>query len=574
MQDADIKEIINRADSIVSDHAERDNRLKRLDDVYLLRWPDRPEDPDIKLTMDPGPRNGVRGVTNLLTATSPQFTVPVDENSSEANEYNEQMERAMQALLANSNAVQMVDLEREVTHSLALYDEVYVSITCMADMVAALDNKPDDAAPGWMDAQVREAAEEAPYLFECIPPRCAYPLIGRTGLLAFVQKRKLTIAEVRERFGSAASPYVESKKVTDTIEVREYWDSVYHAVWLHVGSKPIISQRHKLGFIPIAMSFGSGTRLYDEQHYQRQPFLGTVLDSEIWQRKNTVLTATFNRLEALGLNVTFIHEKGSPDAEVEIDYSNSFGVMEVPVGSKVRLAADQLLDPNIMNALGIADRIIEESTVYKQSLGSPLAGTDTFSTVSLLSQSGRLPLTPIQEGAKKALSRMAQLTMRWIKNDGQGLTTYDGRKAIDIDPLLIPDRVVFDVILDVDLPQDMLRNANIAHMLKESGLVDSQWIHENILNVGQTVDMKKRVLAEMVADALSQQTVQQYMQMMEQAKQQAQQPPQGEEMPPQQPGRPGPVGGMPPEQMGELPMNEQPGGMPGEMMPPGMGGMV
>jgi hypothetical protein len=170
-----------------------------------------------------------------------------------------------------------------------------------------------------------------------------------------------------------------------------------------------------------------------------------------------------------------------------------------------------------------------------------------------------LPLVPIQEAAKKILARSAQLVMKWIRNDEEPLELYNKRTKVNIDPLQIPDRVVFDVILDVDLPQDMLRNANIASMLKQARLVDDRWIHENILRIGQTVNMKKRIIAQDVADALAGHTVQTYIQ-------QATQPPQP---PPdqQQPGQPGP-------EAGQMPMNEQPQGMPGEMgMPPGMGGM-
>ena len=195
---------------------------------------------------------------------------------------------------------------------------------------------------------------------------------------------------------------------------------------------------------------------------------------------------------------------------------------------------------------------------------APVAGSDTYSTLSLLSQSGRLPLTPIQEAAKKVLARSAGLVIRWIKNDAEKVTTYKKRTQIEIDPAVLPAQVVFDCILDVDLPQDMLRNANIAGMLKDAELVDDRWIHENILRVGQTVDMKRRIIAQKVADALAAHTIGQYVKMATEPAP----PPPGSEQP--QGGQPGAQGGLPPVQMGELPMNEQPQGMPGEMgLPPG-----
>lgn len=552
-------EISKRADGVITAHTQRDARLKKLDDVYLLRWEAPPKNPDIKLTMSPDGRNAIRGITNLLTATKPQFTVPEDENNEAANEYNETMEKFLNAAFAASNTVQMVDVEREVAHSLALYDEAYVVLTCTKDLVRAIEQrKAAGGKESWLDAHIREVAEQTPYLWECVSPRDAYPLIGRTGLMAYVQKKIMTVAECRERFGSLVSEYTSEKKATDTVEVREYWDTIWHAVWLNGrNADPFICEEHKLGFIPVAVAFGSGTRLYNELQYQRQPMLSTIIDSEVWQRKNAVLTAAFHRLNTLGLNATFVHEQGTAETEISLDFSVHGGVINVPPGGRFRLLSENLMDGNLMQALNLTDNIIEQSTVFRQALGAPVAGNDTYSTLSLLSQSGRLPLTPIQEAARKVLARSAQLVMKWIRHDEEAAAVYDQRTKLEIDPVQIPERIVFDVVLDVNLPQDMLRNANIATMLKQAELVDDKWIHENILRIGQTVNMKKRILRQKVGDTLAANMAQKYIESVTQPPK-----PPG---PPAQPDQPATSGGLPNVQAGQLPMNEQPGGMPGEM---------
>ena len=579
-------EIQARAQQIVSSFGARDAMLTRLDEMYLLEWADAPKEQEgIKLTKAPDGRNTVRGVVNLMTATSPEFTVPQAVNTQPADSAGEQIEKWAAALWAASNSLQQVAVERDVAHSLALYDEAYIAITCTRDLSKAASKRAETAGASWMDEHIHQAADEAPYIYSIVSPHNAYPMQGRTGLLAYVQKEYITVAEVRERFGSLATDAIGTRKMTDILEVREYWDGINHAVWLHghAGQKVILG-RHELGFIPISMRVANGTRLYREPERQRQPLLYTMLESGLWARKNSLLTAMFHRLAALGLNAQFVHRMGSPDAEINLDFSKMGGIIDVEPGGDLRLLAESIVDPNILVGLNTLNGMLEDSSVYRQAFGAPVAGTDTFATLSLLSQAGRLPLVPIQEGAKDLLSRTMQLTMRWIKNDGEKQSVYQGGETYDIDPAQIPERLVIDTILDVDLPQDMLRNANIASMLKRDALVDDRWIHENILKIGQTKNMRKRIVAQQVADMLIARTIKQYMQSLE--PQQPPAPPQGgpQQGPPPGPGGPGfnpAAGGMAPAEAGMMGQEQAPPGyhvmpdgqlMADNEMPPGGNG--
>ena len=107
---------------------------------------------------------------------------------------------------------------------------------------------------------------------------------------------------------------------------------------------------------------------------------------------------------------------------------------------------------------------------------------------------------------------------------------------MDIDPKVLPDNLVIDVQLDAELPQDKLQQANIASMLKQQMLASDEWIRENILNVGQSKEMTKKIMEERFVDTMTkeyfdkalhnqvrQEVVQELQQQMEQQQAQAQQ---------------------------------------------------
>jgi len=95
----------------------------------------------------------------------------------------------------------------------------------------------------------------------------------------------------------------------------------------------------------------------------------------------------------------------------------------------------------------------------------------------------------------------------------------------------IPDDLIIDVKLEADLPQDKLQMANVAAIMKQNGFVSDEWIRENILNIGQSDEMTKKVVEEKFNEmriqeyftgAMKQELQAQIMQQMQQQAQQQQ----------------------------------------------------
>jgi len=211
-------------------------------------------------------------------------------------------------------------------------------------------------------------------------------------------------------------------------------------------------------------------------------------------------------------------------------------------------------------------------------LGGGDPNNAAFSSIALLSQSGRLPLiTPQRTGG--AGIGLAFETMFTLMKANPTKRTYLAEHGLEkIAVADIPDDLIIDVKLEADLPQDKLQMANVAALMKQNGFVSDEWIRENILNIGQSDEMTKKVVEERFQDmriqeyftgAMRQEIQAQVMQQMQQQQMQQQQmmaQQQQQQMMEQQQQMQ-----MPPEMMG--------GGMPPEMMPqdnqfnPAMGGM-
>ena len=153
---------------------------------------------------------------------------------------------------------------------------------------------------------------------------------------------------------------------------------------------------------------------------------------------------------------------------------------------------------------------------------------------------------------------------------------------MDIEVDNIPDDLIIEAKLEVDLPQDMMQNANVAGMLAQSGMVSRRWARQHILNIGQSENMDKEIWDDQSAETQYQDLVRRMMeeslqreQMQKQQQMQAmgggqQMPPPMQGAPQRQPGGPLMAGSAMNTQEGLLPAQE-PGGQP--VPPMDMGGM-
>jgi hypothetical protein len=277
-----------------------------------------------------------------------------------------------------------------------------------------------------------------------------------------------------------------------------------------------------------------------------------------------LLSSIFTMVYAMALNPLFIQKLSPSGQGVEMSFETPGGLVTVPYGGDFTpMMSKGIIDPAVLQSLELVDRMMEESTIFSQTLGEPLGKNAAFSMVALLHQAGRLPLLAPQRKSGWGIGDALRIALLWQRHKAKDAkASYAGRK-LEIDYQDIPEDLEIEAKLDVNLPQDNLQNAQIATSLAggESPLVSQEWVRENVLNIGQSSSEVKRIWSERAGRMMFEQALQMFMMQAQQQMQQGAAPEvggmqsQGAALKPGQP-QPGMVSGPPPGQ-GMPPMQPQ-----------------
>lgn len=570
-----MKQVQDRAMYLKSLHSQRNLAADQYEEAYLLKWNEEAKTRRVmensKITKHPGARNALLGAIRLLTATDPQWSVPFDENDTDAQSGSEKLEKFARAMWDVAGRIRQAPVHYDVVTSMLTFAETHIAVTKTSDMVEA-------AKGGTKAAQIKaeNIAQLTPYVFDVWDPRTGYPEIGSYGLIAFYREINTTSGLVMDEFGDAARAiYKDPAKRYDTATLCHFWDYENRYVWIAGQKRPLVQEKHGLPFIPVVVQLGEGSRLFSKPEYQRQPFLYTMVESGLWARQNLMLTVLYTLAFAMGSNPLYVYQANQPGKEISIDWSKPGGVANIEQGESLSPMLKQVLDPSLMTSYEIAEQLSEESTIHGQTLGEPLGENAPFSMVALLHQAGRLPLLVSQRLASWAIADAAKMALMWMREDGVRGTAGYRHESMTLKPSEIPDNFTIEAKLEIDLPQDMLQQANVYKLLTEgeNPAVSAEWGREKILNIGQPKEMQKQIWNEQAGNMMFMQFIQDQIAVLQQQQQQQQQmppggmPPMG--MPPQEQVQPQ-LQGLPPEMMqGGMQAPEMGQGMPPGMMPPG-----
>lgn len=487
--------------------------------MYLMDWDkDLPETEKehTKLTIAPDATNKLLGAQRLLVSREPQFSMPVDQNDPEARAASSWMEQAARLMWLASGRLGGLPVENDVVLAALTFGECQIGLVNLAEQLESL---PDGATPA-EKARLEDAVMQTPIMFDNFHPVACYSSRDRLGLVAHLKRYTVNPRQLSAEWPGVDFDY---EKRTELV-VCDWYDLTYRVVWIEGEKLPFVMRKHELPFIPVVSQITEGSQLFTEPEDQVRPFLYTLWKSGLDKRMNLALTALFTNIFAIASNAQFRHitPPGKPDKTVEITFNQVGGVLELEAGESFEpMLAKGAIDPALLEAIEICKAGITESTIYDQALGEPLGANAPFSMVALLHQAGRLPLASPQKLAGWAIAHAMELAFKWIKANGENITiSYKGEK-VEIIADQIPDHFVFDVTLEVDLPQDKLQQANVSGMLKEAKLASKRWIRENILSVGDSENMDEEIWSEDFADLLTTQLFQQLV-MAEQAEKAAQ----------------------------------------------------
>lgn len=497
--DKDIVESVQTdTTQLVADHKGRDKVAMEMENLYLLNWKEaaavRRKIKGRKITLHPGPRNAIVGYVRLLASTDPQFTIPRNVLDMDKVQHADMLEKAALHIWNASGLIRNDPTHYDILRSAAIYGEIQASVIDTADYLAKVSENGTDAEI----YQAEQMEAMTPFTYDVTNPRKGYPVWSTYGLTQYYSKRKKRNQNLLTEYGQdAKDAFGTNLRPYDWTVEHSWWDLKYHIVWMEGHEMPVVFHEHGLKEIPIICTLVEGSRLFDDPSDQRNPFLYTYYKSGLWNRANLALTVMYSNIFQLGANPLFVFEQAQADQKFYIDSSVPGGAIIVPPQAKwYPVQSKGVIDPSIKVGYDISLGLEEESTMYKQTMGQPLGPTSAYAMVSLLSQSGRLPLVLAQKKAQWAIGELVRMSFMKMKRSSRSFDTESLGQTIKVTPDIIPENLQVECKLDIAQPQDALQNANVAAILDEKGLASKVWIQENILGIGQTKEMNKDILSE------------------------------------------------------------------------------
>ena len=463
-------------------------------------------------TISPSGRNKVDQATMLLTAGRPEFSVPRDKNTPDADKLSSTLEKAATKMWNASNAEQRMVVERELAFSAFMYDEMSARVLSTKDMLDALTEARDAAKEQdgyderrW-DADIEHAKrrmERTPYLIEPLYPKTAIPIYSRNELLAMGTSTEMRVADVKKDYGARVINQVAGQKDWATVTVNEWFDKTYRYTWLDKQDTPIYAEAHGLNFLPAASVRVKGKRFFTEVKRQNEPFLFSLLTSGMWPAENKMLTAWVKNVTGM-INAGFYYKKANAEDTLETIPHNVIGAVVHGQGSLQPLSKD-LINRDSLELWQLMNSIVGESTMQAQDAG--IGGSAPFSMVALLSQIRRLPIIPVQQAEQVLLADLLEIMFRWMQHEKRD---YDELKYAEI-----PNVIDVDVMLEPDLPQDKVQMATVVDSLTrgDDPMFDKEW-GRAFMGEGQSEEIQKKIWTEKSAQAAFQQTAQQLLKML------------------------------------------------------------
>lgn len=527
------EEYVALADSISQSKGTRKDILEAQDKIFQMKLEGMPTADWIKQTASPDGHNAVMGGARMLSASEPKWNVPFASPDSKLTA--DEVEKFCEHIWTGAGLISRKPVHFTMALSALLYGEIHLRPKLVSDMIALAS----DTRKIRLEQQV---LQRTPIVFDVVNPKLCYVIKDDLGMVVVhLTKRKISVGEVRG-LSKEASEQTVGKLLTDEVTIMEMYDEEYHAVWLDGQGTPIIFTPLPNGIIPVVYADIEGSDLFagDPNTDTTMPFLYAVDKSGLWNRQNLMLTVFYSMFFAMGASPSFVASV-DPSVDLTPDYSTPGGIMRLGTNGNMTQLMKSVFTQDFMQGLQIAEQKIQESTIYKTSLGESPGSGAPYSLAALLSQNGRQSLIPYERMCEHACSMGMTTGLLMLKNAKGGKITW--KKAGEEQSFTvadIPDDIAIEAKLKIDLPVDERSNAQVAVQLTSgpSPLTTKEYAREKYLDVGQSKLMDLAIFREKYEEAMAQIELQKKLQSSM---------PQPGSMPPGSEGMP--TQGMPPQGM-------------------------
>lgn len=478
-----IKQMDKLATDTISNYGALITMQERYEEIYFMtRKAGMKEIPnkdpnDIKHTISSTGRNAVIGMTRIMGTAKVHVKVKDAKDP-------DKIEAALLKMLKVSGEFKQAAVEKDVDLSLALFGPASLVVEGMDDLLITQTN--DDGTPKneYVMQQLERIKQKTPFLIRAMNAKQSFPIWGAYGMVGHVWRYKIKGSELRDRWGVEAD---DSKdyEITDTFHYEKRLtradtikEPLMAAEWVTRDKKGKMIGSIS---IPIFTRYSGGSTLFNEPEKQMQPLLYALAMGE-WDKRETLFwTYVFTALYQQGLpGKTLLIDPENATQTIDVNYQDGIKT----VVAKGQFADMSVIDRDVMQIKGLMDEQAAVNTIQPQTLGANTQGV-TFSQFAIANKAGLIPAQNPKE-AEEALYRDAFThILERIKHEG-----IDNEL---LSPNDIPEKIELEVVIEPDLTQDDLRNAQIAAQLRGANSnVSDEWINTNILHIANSHEMRKQ----------------------------------------------------------------------------------
>lgn len=475
-----IEDVKTQADELIAEAGPLMTMYERYREIYFMEGVEKPrqsgiDDNDWKLTPSPSGRNKVTGMKRLLDTSELFIRI---KSKGDKDQHSDEIETGLKRILYESGMYRRARIERDASLSAVLYGPVVLTTDSVQDMI---DVQSDPITT----KRLEKIKRRTPYLIRAMNPEQSYSRWGEIGMSAHLRRYKVRGSYIKERYG------VEDLERSGEYTIYDFIDYENRVIWVDGVDQAVVAMPHMMGGLNVVSRYAGGSSLFTDSSQMMQSFLYAHAKGEWDKRENLYWTYIFTALYQQGVPGPLLivdPESITGGTEIHIDYTG--GVRTII--AKAQQANHSVLDRDALEVKRLLDEIAGESMIYDATLGQNIKGS-TFSSLAMLSQSGQLPLEDPKEAIEYSFRDIFTHILDRIKEDGMDNDT--------INPEWIPDAYDMEVELRPKLPQDDLRNAQIAQAL--GPLVSDKWKLENQLQVNDARSMQKEVIREAILKGIT-----------------------------------------------------------------------
>ena len=476
------EEIKQRAKDIKSKYSKRNTEFEEYEDMYLLETNQSTDGNEtVKVTTSPTAHNKVSGAKRLLQSQDVRF----DCHSNIATEAElDQLESLISRWWKQMFSVNGKPLMNEIVHSAALYSDVHIGLTFLEDYKKY---NPDDK-------RISRIERRTPILFEVWNPRFGYAERDAFGLSAYYHEISVSFSYVRNVYGNLVKQTY--KRDSDKVTLKRYWDLENYCIWYE--DELLDCGQHELPCIPISVTSTEGSELFEDQEDRYEPLLFALKRSSLWERENLALTALYTNTASIVYTPTFKWKTDSNEP-LRVNIDDGVQYYKLNKGDDVEAITNKgVFTRELSDIIQLTTNLIDSSTVYDTAFGTS-GGTSSFSESTLLAQSARLPLVPIQRNVGAAIGDIVQTALDIMRERGINFKFGD----IEIKAKELPEDLTVDAKLDVILPQERTQLAATGATISANGLASQRWVRSEVMGISNNDLMEKQIAQEKVAKALT-----------------------------------------------------------------------